>query len=740
MTVGAPPVLGEPVRIEAEDFTSSDLYATQSISAASGDEAIFLPGNGASGSATYDLAAKGVAPGTYNVEIAYFDENDGESTVSLSIDGVEFGAFTMDEATSSSVASSKSLRTKTFFDVTVGATGQLVIEATTDAGEFARVDYIELTPVEDAGGPDNTAPFAPFDLPDASRVQNAAFDFDAGALFADTEEDALAFSATATTADGVVAGGLPAGVTFDPVTGVFGGAPSAPGSYVITVIASDGEFDSAPEAFTLTVRETNDAPALETAIDDQTVRAGDPVALSVAGAFSDPDGDALTYSVEGDLPPGVTFDTETGAFGGTLEASAPARSYQVTVTATDAGGSNTGVSDTFLFNVIGSGVDTRPTVRIEAESGTLVDGFFVEQGSRIRLLAEDGGTATYDLSGIAQGDYLVRVAYFDENDGESTLDVTVSSDAGTPFSGGFTLDEATTSSVASQSRNFREKTLDGTLTLGANGLLTLTGQADAGEFLRVDWIELIPVGGGGAGNFAPSEAGDGIPDATVQGLGAISLDATAAFADPEEDALTYALVSGPDWISVDPATGAITGTPPAGGVYAVTVSAEDAANNPGILATSDFTLTVEDAGNATPTLEAEIADQTVAQGGAVNLDVTTAFSDPDGDALTYSVAGDLPPGVTFADGVFGGAPDATASGAYEVTVTATDAAGSNTGVSDTFLFTVTGPDNAAPTAVTLTPVVASLAETADTAAAIAGRHDRGDRRRTRRERSQPLGR
>ena len=239
-----------------------------------------------------------------------------------------------------------------------------------------------------------------------------------------------------------------------------------------------------------------------------------------------------------------------------------------------------------------------------------------------------------------------------------------------------------------------------------------------GEFLRVDWIELIPVGGGGAGNFAPSEAGDGIPDATVQGLGAISLDATAAFADPEEDALTYALVSGPDWISVDPATGAITGTPPAGGVYAVTVSAEDAANNPGILATSDFTLTVEDAGNATPTLEAEIADQTVAQGGAVNLDVTTAFSDPDGDALTYSVAGDLPPGVTFADGVFGGAPDATASGAYEVTVTATDAAGSNTGVSDTFLFTVTGPDNAAPTAVTLTPVVASLAETADTAAAI----------------------
>ena len=111
----------------------------------------------------------------------------------------------------------------------------------------------------------------------------------------------------------------------------------------------------------------------------------------------------LTYAVAGDLPPGVTFDAATGLFGGTVAASAPARSYEVTVTATDVTGSNTGVSDTFLFNVTGGGVDTRPTVRIEAEDGTLVDGFFIEKGERIRLLADDDGTATYDLSGNRPG-------------------------------------------------------------------------------------------------------------------------------------------------------------------------------------------------------------------------------------------------------------------------------------------------------------------------------------------------
>ena len=213
------------------------------MGSASGDEVIFLPRNGATGSATYDLAAKGVGAGTYNIEVGYYDENDGVSIVGLSLNGTSIGSITFDEATPSNAASSLNIRSQTFFGVTVGAAGELVLNGMSDAGEFARIDYIEFTPVE-GGVDENTAPFAPFDLPDASRVQNADFDFDAGALFADAEEDALTFTATTVATDGgVLAGDLPEGVTFDTATGVFGGAPSAPGSYEIMVTASDGRSD-----------------------------------------------------------------------------------------------------------------------------------------------------------------------------------------------------------------------------------------------------------------------------------------------------------------------------------------------------------------------------------------------------------------------------------------------------------------------------------------------------------------
>ena len=173
------------------------------MGSASGDEVIFLPRNGAAGSATYDLATKGVGAGTYDIEVVYYDENDGVSTVDLTLDGAAIGSITFDEDTPSNAASSLNIRSQTFFGVTVGAAGVLVLDGMSDAGEFARIDYIEFTPVE-GGVDENTAPFAPFDLPDASRVQNADFDFDAGALFADAEEDALTFTATTMTADGGV--------------------------------------------------------------------------------------------------------------------------------------------------------------------------------------------------------------------------------------------------------------------------------------------------------------------------------------------------------------------------------------------------------------------------------------------------------------------------------------------------------------------------------------------------------
>ena len=187
-----------------------------------------------------------------------------------------------------------------------GTNDNLVISATTGGGEFARIDWIEFTPV--GTNPDNTAPFAPNDLPDQDVSEGADFDFDAGVLFADAEEDVLTFTAMATSSDGTVVDDLPEGVTFDTATGVFGGAATSAGTYEITVTASDGNLASDDEVFTLTVEGVNQAPELDNPIADQTVSQGATLTLDVTGNFSDPDEeDTLTYSSEGDLPEGVTF-------------------------------------------------------------------------------------------------------------------------------------------------------------------------------------------------------------------------------------------------------------------------------------------------------------------------------------------------------------------------------------------------------------------------------------------------
>ncbi|MEM9898497.1 MAG: putative Ig domain-containing protein, partial [Pseudomonadota bacterium] len=592
ITVGNPPPQADPVRIQAEDFTSSDGYNAQTQGAAEGGQVIFLPNQGASGTATYDLAAKGVLPGIYDITIGHFDENDGESLINVAISSDATTPFNEsfildDDDTSGNAAQSASFRAKLFSGVEIGENGVLVLTGTTDAFEFARVDFIDFQPVGNTGGGDNTAPFAPFPLPDQMLDENTPFDFNAGVLFADAEEDNLSFTATSDLPDGV----LPDGVLFDDATGVFSGSPTIPGIFEITVVANDGEFDSAPASFTLTVIDVSDPPVVVAPIADQTLNQGEVFSLDISASFADPEEETLEFSVdEAELPDGIDFDELTGIFSGTP--TGPSGSYLITVTATDP--ANGSVSDSFLINLLGD--DTRPTVLIEAEDGNLVENFFVEAGSRIRLLQEQSGEATYDLSDVAPGDYIIRVGYFDENDGESTIGVAVTSTGQPDFANSFIADDDATSGNKAQAESFRVKTLDGTLSLGPDGVLTLTGQADEFEFVRIDYLELVPVGGGG--NFAPVEAGNGAPDISLDGLIPVSGTSAPAFSDPEEDPLTYAKVAGPDWLDVSPVTGALSGTPDAGGVFEVTVSATDVNNNPNAPATSDFTITVDSSGNA----------------------------------------------------------------------------------------------------------------------------------------------
>ena len=128
----------------------------------------------------------------------------------------------------------------------------------------------------------------------------------------------------------IVAGTLPAGLTLGPSDGVITGRPAASGSYAFTVQARIADGRSDTKSLTLDVRNrltltrTGDLAA-------RTVRTEVGIdldgAVLAAGGFG-----TYTWSIEGDLPPGLTLG-EDGTITGAPEESG---SYRFTVVVTDA--------------------------------------------------------------------------------------------------------------------------------------------------------------------------------------------------------------------------------------------------------------------------------------------------------------------------------------------------------------------------------------------------------------------
>ncbi len=128
----------------------------------------------------------------------------------------------------------------------------------------------------------------------------------------------------------IVAGALPAGVTLGPSDGVITGRPAASGSYAFTVRAQIADGRSDTKSLTLDVRNRLTlTPTGDLAL--RTVRTEVGVefhgAVFAAGGFG-----TYTWSVEGDLPPGLTLG-EDGTITGAPEESG---SYRFTMVVTDA--------------------------------------------------------------------------------------------------------------------------------------------------------------------------------------------------------------------------------------------------------------------------------------------------------------------------------------------------------------------------------------------------------------------
>ena len=190
--------------------------------------------------------------------------------------------------------------------------------------------------------------------------------------------------------------------------------------------------------------------------------------------------------------------------------------------------------------------------------------------------------------------------------------------------------------------------------------------------------------------------------------GAVSVEVSGAFSDPEEDALTYGASSSNESVVTASATGsAVTLTPVTPGAATITVTATDAGGS-NMSATQTFGVRVAgsppppppppDPGrggprprppNRPPEAVGTLADQALTVGAdAVTVDVAPAFRDPDRDALTYaaeSAAADV-----AAAAVDGSVVTVTPVGAGTavVTVTASDGEEGNAPAEQAFTVTV----------------------------------------------------
>ena len=435
-----------------------------------------------------------------------------------------------------------------------------------------------------------------------------------------------------------------------------------------------------------------------------TLTEGDEFQRSVAELFSDPDGDALTYSATSSNS-GVVTASMSGAII-TVEAVTEGTAT-VTVTATDPDGASASLAVSFTVLAANRApvvTDTIPPQNLtEGDTVTLdVSGNFSDpDGDELTFTVEstntDAATATIDGSmvtvvGVAAGAATVAVTATDPDDAFALQEVMVTVEAANrapvvtdtippqnltegdtvtlDVSGNFSDPDGDelTFTVESTNTDAATATIDGSMVTvvgvaagAATVAVTATDPDDAFALQEV----MVTVE---AANRAPVVT-DTIPPQNLTEGDTVTLDVSGNFSDPDGDELTFTVES----TNTDAATATIDGSMVtvvgvAAGAATVAVTATDPDD---AFALQEVMVTVE-AANRAPVVTDTIPPQNLTEGDTVTLDVSGNFSDPDGDELTFTVESTNTDAATATiDGsmvtVVG-----VAAGAATVAVTATD--------------------------------------------------------------------
>jgi hypothetical protein len=260
-------------------------------------------------------------------------------------------------------------------------------------------EIIRFQPTVPTGGPTLAAPAFTLSSSSESRTVNTA---------------ATGFTIATSTGGTIASFGIsvtPPGMIFSTTTGALTGTPNTVATVTAFTITATNATASTTQTFTFTVTAALAAPAftLSSASESRTVNTaatGFTIATSTGGTIA-----SFGISV---TPPGMSFNTSTGALTGTPNTVATATAF--TITATNTAGS---VTQTFTLTVTAAvaiftqpigganatALSTQPVVRVVDGSGNAITGF---TSNVVAAIASGTGT----LSGTTTVAAVAGVATF----------------------------------------------------------------------------------------------------------------------------------------------------------------------------------------------------------------------------------------------------------------------------------------------------------------------------------------
>ena len=476
--------------------------------------------------------------------------------------------------------------------------------------------------------------------------------------------------------------------TFDPQGDFDALAAGESTTTSVTYTITDNEGGSDTATLTVTINGTNQTPTATGMIPPQASTDDVVIApLDISVFFDDVDAsDVLTFTDGGSLPPGLSLNATSGVISGTLDNSASVGSpYTVAITVNDGQGGT--LTRTFNWTVTNPGPDATD------------DDFTTDENTSIagQVITDDNGNLS---DSDIDGDDLTVVAV---NGIAANVSTPIAGDNG----GSFTIDSAGV--VA-----FNPLTDFDSLAVGESAITSVTYTISDGEGGTDTATVTVTINGA---NDDPVIVTTIAPQNSIDGESIAPVDVSGGFSDPDtNDTLTFAAGNLPSGLSIDTATGVISGTidnsASTTGPYTVTVTAAD--GNGGSVSQS-FAWTVT---NPAPTAASNantVSDSGPTQAaGNVIVDQSSTSqtdNDPDGDDLTVTLVDAMPVSPTATISSFYGILNIDDAGDYTYDLDASHptvvalAAGDT--ISESFTYEISDGEGGTDTAVLTITIVGS---------------------------------